>query len=341
VGAPLRVGFIGGGGITETHARAAADCPDLEIAAFCGTNKEKTAALVAEHGGEAFEGIEDMLARAGPDLVVIGSPSGRHAEQGLAAVARGVHVLVEKPIDVTTERADALIAAAEGANVRLGVLFQDRLKPALARLKDAVDGGALGRLLLASARVKWHRPPEYYADSRWRGTLALDGGAALINQGIHTVDLLLWLLGDVTSVRALTTTSVHAIDGEDIALALLEFRSGAVATLEATTAAWPGYPRRVEITGTEGTVTVEGDSVVAADLRTPRPELILASESAASGAASPKLASAIDHRRVLEDFARAIRDDTSPVCDGREGRRSLAAVEAIYAAARTGGREVT
>lgn len=337
----LRVGFVGGGGITETHARAAADCPDLEIAAFCGTNTERTAALVAEHGGEAFGRIEDMLARVGLDFVVIGSPSGLHAEQGLAAVARGVHVLVEKPIDVTTERADRLISAAEDANLRLGVLFQDRLKPALARLKDAVDGGALGRLLLASARVKWHRPPEYYSDSRWRGTLALDGGAALINQGIHTVDLLLWILGEVASVQALTKTSLHAIEGEDIALALLEFRSGAVATIEATTSAWPGYPRRVEITGTEGTVTVEGDSVVAADLRTPRPELVLASEAAAAGASSPKLASALDHRRILEDFARAIRDEGSPACDGREGRRSLAVVESAYAAARTGGPEVT
>jgi predicted dehydrogenase len=341
VTALLRVGFVGGGGITETHARAAADCRDLEIAAFCGTNPEKTAALVAEHGGQAFERIEDMLARGEPDLVVIGSPSGLHAEQGLAAVARGVHVLVEKPIDVTTERADALIAAAEAANVRLGVLFQDRLKPGLARLKDAVDSGVLGRPLLASARVKWHRPPEYYADSRWRGTLSLDGGAALINQGIHTVDLLLWLLGEVASVRALTTTSVHAIEGEDIALALLEFRSGAVATLEATTCAWPGYPRRVEITGTEGTVTVVGDDVVGAELRTPRPELVASPGTVASGASSPKLASADDHRRVLEDFARAIRDNTSPACDGREGRRSLAVVEAVYAAARTGGREVT
>ncbi len=341
MGAPLRVGFIGGGGITGTHALAAADCPDLEIAAFCGTNPEKTAALVAEHGGEAFERIEDMLARADVDLVVIGSPSGLHAEQGLAAVARGVHVLVEKPIDVTTERADALIAAAEGADVRLGVLFQDRLKPGLARLKDAVDSGALGRPLLASARVKWHRPTEYYADSRWRGTLGLDGGAALINQGIHTVDLLLWLLGEVASVRALTATGVHPIEGEDIALALLEFRSGAVATLEATTCAWPGYPRRVEITGTEGTVTVEGDDVVGAELRDPRPELVSSSGEAASGASSPRLASAEDHRRVLEDFARAIRDGTQPVCDGREGRRSLAVVEAVYAAAKAGGREVT
>ena len=336
----LRVGFIGGGGITETHARAARECAGLEIAAFCGTNARKTVALADEYGGHSFSELEDMLAEARLDFVVIGSPSGLHAEQGLEAIERGVHVLVEKPIDVTTERADALIDAAEGAGVRLGVLFQDRLEPGFLRLKKAMDGGALGRPLLASARVKWHRPPEYYSTSRWRGTLALDGGAALVNQGIHTVDLLLWLLGPVTRVRALTTTTVHAIEGEDVALALLEFESGAVATLEATTCAWPGYPRRVEITGTEGTVTVEGGDVVAADLRSPRPDLITTPEGPLSGASSPQLASATPHRRVLEDFAESIRDGRPPACDGREGRRSLALVEAVYSAARASGQEV-
>ena len=336
----LRVGFTGGGGITETHARAARECADLEVAAFCGTSAEKTAALAKEYGGRDFTRLEDMLGAVPLDLVVIGSPSGLHAEQGLEVITRGIHVLVEKPIDVTTQRADALIDAAERADLRLGVLFQDRLEPAFVRLKSAVDEGALGKPLLASARVKWHRPPEYYSGSRWRGTLALDGGAALINQGIHTVDLLLWLLGPVARVRALTTTAVHAIEGEDVALALLEFESGAVATLEATTCAWPGYPRRVEITGTEGTVTVEGGAVVAADLRTPRPDLITTPEGPASGASSPKLATATPHRRILEDFVGAIRDHRPPACDGREGRRSLALVEAVYGAARAGGRNL-
>jgi predicted dehydrogenase len=243
---------------------------------------------------------------------------------------------VEKPLDVTTERADVLIQAAADADVRLGVLFQDRLEPGFVRLKGALGEGALGRPILASARVKWHRPPEYYTDSRWRGTLALDGGAALINQGIHTVDLLLWLLGDVRRVQAATRTAVHDIEGEDVALALLEFESGAVATLEATTCAWPGYARRLEITGTEGTVIVEGGSVVAADLRAPRPDLVDGSREPVSGASSPKLATATPHRRVLEDFARAVRENRAPACDGREGRRSLALVEAIYEAARGG-----
>jgi len=164
--------------------------------------------------------------------------------------------------------------------------------------------------------VKWHRPPEYYAASRWRGTRALDGGAALINQGIHTVDLLLWLLGPVSEVRALAGTLLHAIEGEDVALALLRFASGALATLEATTVAFPGYPRRVEISGTEGTVVVEGDRVVAADLRAPAPGLVSAGDEGASSAATAVVADATPHRRMVEDFARAIATGGTPPATG-------------------------
>jgi predicted dehydrogenase len=250
-------------------------------------------------------------------------------------------VLVEKPIDVTLEKGRALVAAAERAGVRLAVLFQDRLKPPLVRLRQFVEQGGLGRLLLASARVKWHRPPEYYAASTWRGRIALDGGAALINQGVHTVDLLLWLLGDVRRVKALTATALHAIESEDVALALLEFASGASATFEATTAAWPGYPRRVEISGTEGTLVVEGDSVVAAELRRPAPlGLVSAAGDGAASASTATVADATPHRRMIEDFARAIATGSAPACDGREGLRSLAVVEAVYRSAREAGLEV-
>jgi predicted dehydrogenase len=208
------------------------------------------------------------------------------------------------------------------------------------RLQDFIARGGLGRVLLASARVKWHRPPEYYADSRWRGRRELDGGAALINQGVHTVDLLLWLLGDVARVKGLAATTLHAIESEDVALSLLEFASGAVATLEATTAAWPGYPRRVELTGTEGTVVVEGDLVVGADLRRPAPGLVSSGSEGAASASSATVADAAPHRRMVEDFVRAIETGTAPVCDGREGLRSVAVVEAVYEDAAAKGRGV-
>jgi len=335
----LQAGFVGCGNITDTHARAAREA-GLGIAAFFGRDPAKAEAMAARFGGRAFARYEDFLGHRPMDLVVIGSPSGVHAEQGIAAAERGLHVLVEKPIDVTAARGAALVAATETAGVKLGVLFQDRLKPDLVRLREFLHGGGLGRVLLASARVKWHRPPEYYSASRWRGTKALDGGAALVNQGIHTIDLLVWLLGPVVRVHALTATQLHSIEGEDVALALLCFASGAVATLEATTVAFPGYPRRVEISGTEGTVVVEGDHLVAADLRSPVPGLVTAGDGGAAGASTAVVSDAAPHRRMIEDFVRAIVSGCPPACDGREGLRSVAVVEAVYAAAGRDGVEV-
>ena len=335
---PLRAGFVGCGNITDTHARAARDA-GLEIAAFYGRDPAKAVQMAAEYGGKAFAHYETFLAQP-LDLVVIGSPSGLHAEHGIPAVESGRHVLVEKPIDASLEHGRALVAAAEKAGVKLGVLFQDRRKPDLLRVHAFLLSGALGRVLLASARVKWYRPPEYYSASSWRGTHALDGGAALVNQGIHTIDLLLWLLGPVARVRALVARQLHAIECEDVALALLELRSGALATFEATTVAWPGYPRRVEISGSGGTLVIEGDRVVAADLRTPVPGLVSAGDEDASSAKTAQVADATPHRRLIEDFVAAIADGRAPACDGREGLRSLAVVEAVYAAARVGGVEV-
>jgi predicted dehydrogenase len=252
------------------------------------------------------------------------------------AARQGLHVLTEKPIDVTSPRADALIAACGDAGVRLGVFFQDRFSPDFGRVKAAITAGVLGRPLLVSARVKWWRPKDYYSGSKWRGVRALDGGGALMNQGIHTIDLLLWLLGDVTRVFARAATSLHAIEVEDTLVATLEFASGALATYETTTAAFPGYPRQVEITGTEGTVVLEQDRILSADLRTPYPGLVPGTPSDNPSAASPTVSDVRGHRACLEDFVAAIREGRPPRCDGKEGRRSLAVVEALYASARTG-----
>jgi predicted dehydrogenase len=276
------------------------------------------------------------------DLVILGSPSGLHAAQGIAAARHGLHVLTEKPMEISVARADALIEAAKQSHVQLGVIFQDRLKPHIRRLKTWIEQGLLGKTLFVDARVKWYRPPEYYANSRWRGTLALDGGGALINQGIHTVDLLLWLLGDVSRVQARTGTLLHRIEAEDTAAAILEFASGALGILHATTAAFPGYPRRVEITGSEGTVIFEHDRIIAANLRNPPADV---GESTAldenESATSAVVSDFRGHQAILEDFLEAIQQDRAPACGGQEGRRSLALIEAIYRAAKTPDRAVS
>jgi UDP-N-acetyl-2-amino-2-deoxyglucuronate dehydrogenase len=333
------IGLIGGGNITETHARAALALPGIEIAAIYGTNSGKVARLCGKYGGKPYSDLAQFLAHRPMDLVAIGSPSGLHAAQGIAAAEHGLHVLTEKPIDISTERADALIAATEESGVKLGVFFQDRCKPDILRVKQAVDSGVLGRPILAEARVKWYRPAEYYANSRWRGTWALDGGGALINQAVHTVDLMLWMFGDVAAVQATSKTSLHAIDAEDTLVALLEFANGALGVLQATTSAYPGYPRQLELTGSEGTLIIAQDRLLSADLRNPPADLQSGGKADQNpSASSPVVSDSRGHQAVLEDFLQAIQTNTTPRCDGREGRRSLALVEAIYAACRSGER---
>lgn len=343
--APVRtshtdIGLIGGGAITETHARAALAVPGVRIAAIQGRSGDRVGDLCARFGGMAYTDVDALLAHRPMDLVIVGSPSGLHAAQGAAAARRGLHVLVEKPLDIALDRVDALIEAADAAGVVLGACFQDRFKPGVERLKALVDQGALGRVLTVEARMPWYRPPAYYADSRWRGTRALDGGGALMNQGVHTVDLLLWIGGPISAVQAHTATLLHDIEVEDTAAATFEFATGALGTLFATTAAYPGWPRRITVTGAEGAATLEGDDLVSVVLRSG--EAVHGVTAAPAGAAapaasaSPIVTDAGPHRAVIEDFLSAIRDRRPPRCDGRDARRSVALILAVYEASRAG-----
>jgi predicted dehydrogenase len=331
------IGIIGGGNISDTHARAAREIPGIEIGAWYGHNRDKTRRLSELYGGTLYESLPAFLDHKPMDLVLIGSPSGMHAEQGVAAAGHGLHLLIEKPLDITTGRVDLLINECDQAGVKLGVFFQDRVAPGIRILKELLDNGQAGKPILVSGCVKWYRPPEYYGDSRWRGTWALDGGGALMNQGVHTVDMLLWLMGDVTRVAAKVITAFHDIEVEDTVVATLEFASGAVGVLQVTTSAYPGYQRRVEVTGSEGTIILEHDRIISADLRNPMENLPKSSESNKnSSSTSPMVSDVSGHRRILEDFLRAIETNGQPVCDGREGRRSVELVQAIYESSRTG-----
>lgn len=310
----LRIGILGAGGISDTHARAARAIAGVQVVAVHGANRDKAAALAASCGATPYADLSSFLAHP-MDVVAIGSPSGVHAEQATAAIRRGLHVLVEKPLDISTARIDAVIAAADDAGVKVGVFFQDRLTPDLVAMKAALDAGVLGTPLFASGRVKWYRPPEYYAASRWRGTWRLDGGGVLMNQAIHTVDTLLWLLGPAARVTGRVATRFHRIEVEDTASAMIEFENGAFGMLEASTAAFPGLPRRIEISGSAGTLVHEQE------------------------ARSAAVADALPHQRVFEDFFAAIASNGTPACDAREGRRSVALIEAIYKSSAAGTAE--
>ena len=310
----MRIGIIGAGGISDTHVRAARSIDGVSVVAVYGANAQRVAALAESAGAVAYSDLDAFLDHP-MDMVAIGSPSGLHADQAIAAVRRGLHVLVEKPLDISTTKVDSLLNEAERAGVSVGVFFQDRMQPELVALKARLDAGDIGTPLFGLGQVRWYRPPEYYGTSRWRGTWALDGGGALMNQGIHTLDLLVWLLGPITRVTGRTATRLHKIEVEDTAAGLLEFVSGALGTIEATTAAFPGFPRRLEITGTKGSLVYEDP---------PRPAVV--------GDATP-------HRRVLEDFIDAVRTGRKPAADGSEGRRSVAVIEAIYRSAKSGQSE--
>lgn len=330
----IHLGILGAGSISDTHARAAISIPGVEMAAVFGDNRAKAAALAARVGGTVPDSLESFLAHRPMDIVAIGSPSGVHAEQALAAVRRGLHVIVEKPLDISLERIDALVDEASHAGAQVGVFFQDRLRPDVLKMKKLVDAGRLGTPVMASGRVKWFRHAEYYGGSRWRGTWALDGGGALMNQAIHTADLLLWLFGPVARVMARTATRLHAIEVEDTAAAILEFESGALGVLEAATSIYPGYARRLELTGSNGTLILENDRLSAIDLQDGAESQ--GETGDASSADSPVVADASAHRRVIEDFVEAIRSGRPPACDAREGRKSVALIQAIYQSAREG-----
>src|SRR5262249_16708892 len=198
-----------------THARALGGIAGVNLAAVYAPRLEQARVLADPVGARACDALDPFFEAQPLDMVVVGTPSGVHGAHAAAAARRGIHVLVEKPLEITVARVDALIPEPDPPGVTLGFIFQDRVKPVVRALKSTVDSGTLGTLSVVHAQVPWWRPPEYYRESRWRGTRDLDGGGVLMNQAIHTVDLLLWLCGPVTCVAGRTATRFHGIAVED------------------------------------------------------------------------------------------------------------------------------
>ena len=325
-------GLVGAGMIGKVHAEAIQAIPGARLVAVCGRDATKTAEFAARYGARAFTAYDAFLAQPDLHVVNICTPSGWHAEQGIAAARAGKHVLTEKPIETTLEKADALIAACDAANVKLGVIFQSRFLPAVRRIKQALDKNRLGKLMVCDAVVKWYRAPEYYADS-WHGTLALDGGGALINQAIHTLDLLRWFVGPVAEVFAFRNALRYQhIEAEDTLVGSLRFANGALGVMQATTSVKPGFKRRVELSGERGTIILDGDAISVWEIDG---EASAASHDAqlTDGSANPAAISNEGHRLQIEDMLQAVRDGRAPLLDGRAGRESLEVVTALYASA--------
>jgi predicted dehydrogenase len=337
--------IVGCGMIADFHLKALAEINGARVVAVVDSVPAALDRFAAKHQLQCglYTSLAPALEQRDVDIVIVSTPSGAHMESAVAAAEAGKHVVVEKPLEVTLERCDRIIEACDRNRVQLCTIFPSRFADANRTLKAAVDAGRFGRLTLGETTCKWWRPQSYYDQGGWRGTKALDGGGALMNQAIHNVDLLQWLMGPVTHINAFTGLLAHErIEVEDTAVACLRFASGALGVIEATTSVHPGLPKTIAIHGDRGTAVIEQEDVLRWDFTPETPEDAAIKErfaqkvGASGGSSDPAAISHLGHARQLTDFVQSIESGRPPLVDGREGRKAVEIILAIYRAAETG-----
>jgi len=333
--------------IAEFHAKALAEIAGAKLVAAYNRSPAKGRDFAAKHGIAFAETPEALLANPDVDIVCLCTPSGDHLAPALACAKAGKHVVVEKPLEVTLARCDELNAACAKAGVTVAGILPRRFGAGAVALKAALDAGRFGQLTMAGALIPWWRTQAYYDSASWRGTFALDGGGALMNQGIHTVDLLLWFLGAPKRVSATAGLVAHGgIEVEDIAAGWIEFANDCRATLASSTACWSatGFPAEIRIHGTTGSAVRRDDKLTAFEFAAPlasdAQHLAPTTEGAGAGANDPKAIGHAWHRMNLEDAIAAIRSGGRPAVDGAEGRKAVELILALYASAQNGGAPV-
>ncbi len=329
---PMKFALAGAGAVAAHHIRALQQTGAAEIVCVYGRNVEKTRAFAESLQLPWTCDYQDVLNDPSVDVVDIVVPSGLHAEFGIAAARAGKHVVVEKPIDVTLEKADALIQECRQAGVTLAVISQYRFLDAMFKIYDVLAQGKLGKLLHGEVSVKWYRSMDYYNSAAWRGTKQYDGGGPFINQAIHFIDLLLSVMGPVQWVYSKTGTVAHDIEVEDIGMAMLEFSSGATGVIQASTAIYPGLPARIEIHGTDGTVILEGEKLALLHCRGAEP--YRDAGPVTGGASAPMAIDVQPFVREFTDIIGAIQEKREPLVNGSQARDALQLVLAIYESSR-------
>src|SRR5262245_40508469 len=341
----LGFAIVGCGMIARFHARALAEVPGTRLAALVSRSADSAKKMKEELSIQAdvYTSLADALDQPDVHVVIITTPSGAHLDPAVAAAQAGRHVVVEKPLEITAARCDSIIESCDRAGVQLCCIFPSRFGDANVELKKAVEAGRFGRLTLGETTCKWWRSQAYYDEGGWKGTQALDGGGALMNQAIHNVDLLQWMMGPVSHISGFTATLAHErIEVEDTAVACLRFASGALGVIQATTSVHPGLPKTIAVHGDRGTVVIEQDDVLRWEV-TPETdedrrvkERFAQKTGASGGSSNPAAISHVGHARQLTDFVQAIGTGRPPLVDGREGRRAVEVILAIYQAATTG-----
>ncbi len=337
--ASRQIGFaiVGCGTISDWHAKAVAEAPHGRLVGAYDRNPERTRAFCETQGIRPFSDMEELLSDREVEAVCLCTPSGYHTEGALAIIAAGRHVLIEKPLALTVADCDRIISAAEEAGVTVGVVSQHRFTPAMELLRDTLQEGALGRIVSVDLSMKYHRSQEYYDSGHWRGTWALDGGGALMNQGIHGIDTMLYLVGDVKHVSGYARTLARNIEVEDTAVAAFELKNGALGTLQGTTSVSPGYPRELTVSGTRGTVTIlDNKTFTRWDVEDrPLPAEHCGGSTRHSSAKDPRAIGTSGHVAVVEGFARAILFGEPVPVSAEDGRRAVELITAIYHSSET------
>jgi predicted dehydrogenase len=331
-------GVIGCGVISDTHCEAIALLPNARLVAVMDAVEAAAEKKAEQWGCEAHTELEALLARDDIDVVNVVVPSGLHARIGKQAAKAGKHVICTKPMDVTLEAIDELIVTCREAGVKLGATHQFRAYPTYKRIRAAISDGRLGRMLYADAFVPWHRAKEYYAGS-WRGTKALDGGGALMNQSIHYIDQLVWQMGEVAEVAGFAGRLTHDIEVEDCGTAAIRFRSGAQGIIQGTTCTYKGMPARLEVHGEKGNVAVVGDEVQLWDVEGEEVEYNLTAgrETASSDPRKGMIGLAVEaHVEQIGDLLRAVEEGREPELNGIEARRAVELILAIYRSSEEG-----
>ena len=336
--------------IGRFHAKAITDMTGGTLHSVFDLNQERAEALAADFGAKAYSDMNAFLADENLDIVTVGTPSGAHLDPTLAALNAGKHAIAEKPLEVTTERIDQLMDAAQKSGKTLAAVLNRRFHPGLDAFKKASTEGRFGTLASASAYIKWYRDQAYYDSAGWRGTWALDGGGALMNQSIHTVDALLYLAGPVKRVTANTALLAHErIEVEDHCVALLEFENGARGVIEASTCTWSkdGHPARVQLSGTEGSVFLADEAFESWDFQNEQPEdeeiraTLMKGQEAGLGANDPSAINTYQHQRNFEEVVTAIHEGREPTTSANESRKAVELIQAIYESAKNDGAWVT
>lgn len=330
-------GIIGCGMIANFHAKAISELENGRLVAVGSRNQTNAERLAKEYSVQWYTDYMELLKRDDIDIVNICTPSGTHLELACLAAKAGKHVIIEKPIEITLERVDSIIDACHIHKVKLGVVFPSRFTEASRLTKEAIEKGRLGRLTLADAYVKWYRSQAYYDTGGWKGTWKLDGGGALMNQSIHAIDLLQWFAGPVKNVCAITDRLVHKnIEVEDTAVAVLRFKNGALGCIEGATSVYPGFLKRLELSGERGSIIIEEEDILCWQFTDERDEdkkireTFMSKRSGAGGASDPKAISYTGHKRQFEDFIASIEQGREPLVNGIEGRKSVEIILAIY-----------